>query len=81
MRSLLASAKKLGVKTQKRVSGERLVVESDGRVTGMLVDIKGQRVAIKAKRGIVLACGGFIHNREMVKLYAPELYDLSLIHI
>ena len=41
MRSLLASAKKLGVKTQKRVCGERLVVESDGRVTGMLVDIKG----------------------------------------
>ncbi len=78
MRSLLASAKKLGVKTQKRVSGERLVVESDGRVTGMLVDIKGERVAIKAKRGIVLACGGFIHNREMVKLYAPELYDCSV---
>ena len=44
----------------------------------MLVDIKGERAAIKAKRGIVLACGGFIHNREMVKLYAPELYDCSV---
>lgn len=77
MRSLLASANKIGVKALKRVAGERLVVESDGRVIGMIANVNGERKTIRAKRGVVLACGGFIHNREMVKLYAPELYDCS----
>ncbi len=77
MESLLMSAHKLGVKSLKRVAGERLIVESDGRVVGMIADVNGERKTIRAKRGIVLACGGFIHNRDMVKLYAPELYDCS----
>lgn len=78
MRALLSSANALGVRSMKRVSGERLVVESDGRVVGMIANVNGERKTIRAKRGVVLACGGFIHNREMVKLYAPELYDCSV---
>ena len=78
MRSLLASANQLGVKMLKRAPGERLIVESDGRVSGMIASINGERKVIRAKRGVVLGCGGFIHNREMVKLYAPELYDCSV---
>lgn len=78
MQALFASADALGVKSLKKVSGERLVVESDGRVVGMIASVKGERKTIRARRGVVLACGGFIHNREMVKLYAPELYDCSV---
>lgn len=78
MRSLLASANSLGVKTMQRVGGERLVLESDGRVVGMIASVNGERKTIRAKRGVILACGGFIHNREMVKHYAPELYDCSV---
>lgn len=78
MEALIPSAQKLGAKTQGGVSCERLVRESDGRVAGLIAEIGGERKAIRAKRGVVLACGGFIHNREMVKLYAPELYDCSV---
>lgn len=78
MEALIPSAQKQGVKTIGGVSCERLVRESDGRVSGLIAEINGQRKAIKASRGVVLACGGFIHNREMVKLYAPELYDCSV---
>lgn len=78
MEALIPSAQKQGAKTQGGVSCERLVRESDGRVTGLIADINGERKAIRARRGVVLACGGFIHNREMVKLYAPELYDCSV---
>lgn len=60
-----------------RVAAERLVVERDGRVVGMRVAIDGQSRKIRARRGIVLACGGFIHNREMLQRYAPRLYDCS----
>ena len=62
----------------RRVAAERLVIESDGRIAGLLVTIDGERKAIQANRGIVLACGGFIHNRDMLQRYAPELYDCSV---
>lgn len=78
MEALLARAKALGVRLQARVSGLQLIVAGDGRVVGMEVSQAGQRRTIRARRGIVLASGGFIHNRDMVRNYAPELYDCSV---
>ncbi len=77
MRALLDRAGSEGVRMRTRVAAERLVVERDGRVVGMRVAIDGQSRKIRARRGIVLACGGFIHNREMLQRYAPRLYDCS----
>jgi 3-oxo-5alpha-steroid 4-dehydrogenase len=73
MRALLASATQLGTQLEVRSSGERLVVESDGSIAGAQVVSGGKTQFIRARRGVVLAAGGFIHNPEMVKLYAPEL--------
>lgn len=78
MEVLLLRAEAMGVRMRSRVAARRLVVESDGRIAGALVDFAGEQRAIRVKRGIVLACGGFINNREMLKLYAPELYDCSV---
>jgi succinate dehydrogenase/fumarate reductase flavoprotein subunit len=44
---------------------------------GLLAQEGDRSIAVRARRGVVLACGGFIHNREMLKRYAPELYDCS----
>ncbi len=78
MEALLPKARELGATLQASVTGEQLVVESDGRVAGLRALVDGESRMIRARRGIVLACGGFIHNREMLKLYAPELYDCSV---
>ena len=78
MKKLIDSAQKMGAKYLTQVSCERLIQERDGRVVGLLVIIDGEQKTIRARKGVVLACGGFIHNREMVKLYAPELYDCSV---
>ncbi len=78
MAALLAKATELGVRFQAEVAGERLVVTSDGRVVGIQATIAGERKTIRAYRGTVLASGGFIHNRDMVRNYAPELYDCSV---
>ena len=78
MAALLARLQALGVKLQANVTGRRLVVAGDGRVVGMEVSQDGVRKTIRARRGTVLASGGFIHNREMVRNYAPELYDCSV---
>ncbi|WP_116364810.1 FAD-dependent oxidoreductase [Parahaliea mediterranea] len=79
MEALLARLAESGVATRAGVSGRQLVVESDGRIAGMVVqDDAGRFQRIRARRGVVLACGGFIHNREMLRRYAPQLYDCSV---
>jgi succinate dehydrogenase/fumarate reductase flavoprotein subunit len=50
---------------------ENLIVERDGRVAGVLAKIGGEEHAVRARRGVVLAAGGYIHNKDMVARYAP----------
>ncbi len=78
MAALLASARNAGVGMQSRSAGERLILESDGSVAGMRVDMNGEQRNIRARKGVVLASGGFIHNPEMLRRYAPELSDCSV---
>ncbi len=78
MQALLAAAKASGVRFLTSATAERLVIEQDGRIAGARLWVAGADQFIRAKRGVVLACGGFIHNREMLKRYAPQLYDCSV---
>lgn len=77
MEALIASAQKQGVEYRKNQTVKRLVQASDGRVLGVMLEEEGKPVYYRAKRGVVLAAGGFVRNRDMVKLFAPELYDVS----
>ncbi|KUH95550.1 FAD-binding protein [Mycobacterium sp. IS-3022] len=45
-----------------------LVLE-DGRVVGAIVETEGQRRAIRARRGVLLAAGGFEGNEELRRRY------------
>ncbi len=59
------------VLTDARV--ERLVVD-DGAVVGVVARVDGEERAIGARRGVVLAAGGFIYNEPMLERYcAPAL--------
>jgi succinate dehydrogenase/fumarate reductase flavoprotein subunit len=51
-----------------------LIVE-DGAVRGAIVDHDGKQVTVEAKRGVVLACGGFPHDvarRQKMFPHAPS---------
>jgi 3-oxo-5alpha-steroid 4-dehydrogenase len=78
MAALLERARAAGAVLRAGVSARRLILAGDGRVVGMQVEVDGERRTIRARRGLVLASGGFIHNRDMVRNYAPELYDCSV---
>lgn len=78
MEALIPSAQRAGAKYLTGVNCERLIVESDGRVAGVKVQMDGETRHIRAKKGVVLAAGGFIHNREMLSVYAPELAQCSV---
>lgn len=50
---------------------EDLVVE-DGRVVGARAVRAGSAVAVRARRGVLLASGGFAHNRQMRETYGGD---------
>lgn len=50
---------------------KKLIVEGD-RVAGAVVEREGQRIEVRARRGVVLACGGFPHDVERRKQLFPH---------
>jgi len=67
---LFHSALAAGVDLHENAPVEALVV-SDGRVTGVRARIKGAVVEVGARKGVVLASGGFSANAEMRKAHIP----------
>jgi len=68
---LLKSAVDTGVRLWASASARELIAE-DGAVRGAIIERDGQPVRVTARRGVVLACGGFprdIARRE--RLYPP----------
>lgn len=77
MEALLRRAVEARVGVQANARAEQLVIESDGRVAGAVINVAGARRLVQTRRGVVLAAGGFIRNRQMVRGCAPELYDCA----
>ena len=49
---------------------QELVME-DGRVVGAVVAVDGQRRTFRARKGVVLATGGYAHNPQLRKAFMP----------
>lgn len=73
MQKLLAGVERAGARVRGDHRVLALVQESSGPVVGVVARADGEQRAIRARRGVVLAAGGFIQSREMVRLYAPQL--------
>jgi succinate dehydrogenase/fumarate reductase flavoprotein subunit len=58
---LLKSAVDLGAEIQTKTAVIRLTTTA-GRVSGALLDVGGRQIPVIARRGVVLACGGFPHD-------------------
>lgn len=69
-----------GVPVWTRTSLVRLITDDNGEVTGAVVEQDGEEVTVKARRGVVLAAGGFDHNmEERLEYQSPVVTeDLSL---
>ncbi|MCB8821090.1 FAD-dependent oxidoreductase [Microvirga rosea] len=67
---LLKSAIDANIVLYTRTSARKLIVAND-RVAGALVEKDGQMVAIGARRGVVLAAGGFPANDAMRSQFIP----------
>src|SRR5258706_11722487 len=67
---LLRSALDAGVTLWRDAPMQRLVLDG-GAVTGLVVLRDGVPVTLKARRGVVLATGGFSANSQMRRKYIP----------
>ncbi len=67
-----------GVTIKTSVSVSEVIRAADGRVTGVAAEVGGVRRTYSARRGVVLAAGGFGANRAMLKRYAPKIADFPL---
>lgn len=73
MKPLVETATAAGARALYDVRAQRLIVSDDGRVVGVVARRYGDEVAIRARRGVVLATGSFAHNEAMVAQYAPRI--------
>jgi succinate dehydrogenase/fumarate reductase flavoprotein subunit len=67
---LVRSASDLGVEFALSSPVSELVTES-GQVTGAVIETPGGRVHVRARRGVVLACGGFPHDPQRRRTHSP----------
>jgi succinate dehydrogenase/fumarate reductase flavoprotein subunit len=63
----------LGVPLHTNAPARALIDDGHGRVTGATVNLDGHDVEITARRGVVLACGGFPHDLERIRKAYPHL--------
>lgn len=80
--TLMATLTKAIARTPIRVHYDTralTLVKEGERVVGVLCRQDGELRAWRATAGVVLCCGGFIMNREMVARYAPRLVDATPI--
>ncbi len=68
---LAKAAIDLGIPVWLNAPVKRLIVNGE-RVTGAMVEHEGQRTNVRARVGVVLACGGFPHDIERRKALFPH---------
>lgn len=65
---IIVSLKEKGVALWANAPARKLIVE-DGRVVGLEAERDGKTLRIKANKGVLIAAGGFGHNKEMRDKY------------
>lgn len=51
--------------------GERLITDADGAVIGVVANVEGAEVNIKARKGVILCTGGYEFNQAMIENTYP----------
>jgi 3-oxo-5alpha-steroid 4-dehydrogenase len=73
MAVLSQAALDAGTRARYDTRAERLVVDDEGAVVGVMATQYGEQIAVRARGGVVLTAGGFVFNDDMLAQYAPTL--------
>lgn len=78
MGGLIKGALDKGVAFRRNARARRLMIDDDGTVVGIECENEGQVHRIGARRGVILASGGFEWNEELVKDHVAGPIDAPL---
>ena len=73
---LEAKARALGVDVIVDARAMALIKDSD-KIVGAIFRIDNKPVFVKARKGVVLATGGFVMNEEMRRKYCPDTFKIN----
>jgi len=73
---LEAKARAMGVDVVVDARAMALIKDAD-KVVGAIFRIDNKPVFVKARKGVVLATGGFVMNEEMRRKYCPESFKIN----
>lgn len=73
MERLTAAVEGSGATVSANTRADALLVDGDGRVAGVVARRFGEDVGFRARRGVVLATGGFADDAAMVADHVPAL--------
>ncbi len=76
---LQAATEAAGAEILTDTLAKRLVINSDGRVVGVVADVAGKEENIKASKGVILTAGGFFANKDMLAQHCPEFLQSKTI--
>ena len=83
MEMMLQGTLEAGAKVRNDCLVERLIQDDHGRVVGIAARHEQKPIHVKARRGVLLAAGGFIANKDMLARHAPDLlhcnYDVGTV--
>lgn len=69
MQQLSGAVRKRGIPILFNHRATRLVIDGDGRVTGVEADSAGRAVTVRARKAAVFATGGYVHNPALVEIH------------
>ncbi|MBB4825622.1 succinate dehydrogenase/fumarate reductase flavoprotein subunit [Sporosarcina luteola] len=67
--SLLKAALDRGIDIELNTPGKELVLDEEGKVIGVVAEYNEEKIFIGARKGVVLASGGFEWNQELIKTF------------
>jgi urocanate reductase len=67
-------AEKAGAEVMLETEAKRLVTDASGQVIGVLATNAGTDMAIKARKGVVIATGGFTRDEKMLRAYNEQAF-------
>lgn len=80
-KNLLDRTRAAGATQFLAADAKQLARSADGRVEGVTAAIDGRTLSFRARRGVILATGGFANNREMVANHAPDFRDCDPLDV
>ncbi len=78
MKVVFDSVEARSVKVMLSTPVERLVTDAEGTAVGVIARKDGQELAVRARRAVILACGGFEQNEWLLKQYLQGMPFYSM---